>query len=342
MNNLNAISNLGIAIDTEEPYCQRAKLDTGPFCNYNCSFCYYQGDLHKQTPLLTIVERLRYLVDCGIKEVDLSGGESSLRPDWFELLDHCTKYGMKISTVSNGYKFADLYFLKKSQEHGLNEILFSLHGFDKESHNEIVGHKHGYDRIVAAIRGAKSLGMTVRINCVVTQANHKQLDTDFVDLMLDLQPLEINFLTLNYWGNVKTLDFVPYKTITQYIKQSIDKLTHRIKYINVRYTPYCFMEGYEKYVCNVYQHIHDIYDWNMAVYDCKMPPNEYKQNNLAALYKTAGELRKKSYKKSTECTLCKYFAICDGIENNVNEPVTHVPGMKIYKINFFRQGFYAN
>ena len=271
----NQISTIGIELDTTTPYCTRAKLDTGPLCNYNCWFCYYQGDLDKTTPLDVILKRVDYLVECGIEEADLSGGESSLHPKWFDILDYCKSKGLKISTLSNGYKFADMDFLIKSKEHGLEEILFSVHGFDKESHNTIVGHRHGFDKIVQAIRNATELGLRVRVNCVVTQENYKNLSTDFVQLMLDLKPMQVNFLTLNFWGNIKSLKLVPYSDVTDAIKRSIDQLKVSIKYLNVRYTPYCYMTGYEQYVCNTYQHIYDLYDWNMAVYNEDMAPHIY-------------------------------------------------------------------
>lgn len=342
MANLNIASIKALEMDLDEPYCVRAKLDTGPLCNYNCSFCYYQGDLHKRTSLETIIKRLDYLVACGIKEVDLSGGESSLLPQWFELLDICKSHGLKISTLSNGYKFADKEFIQKSKEHGLEEILFSVHGFDKESHDKIVDHDRAYERIIQAIKNAKELDIVVRINCVVTLDNYKNLSTDFVKLMLELDPLEVNFLTLNYWGNVEELDFVPYKAVTDSIKEAIDLLKDKITYINVRYTPYCYMEGYEKYVCNVYQHIYDVYDWNMAVYNQDLDPEEYKKDNLTALYNAAARGRVASYKKPIDCSFCKYFYICDGMEKKVDDPVKPIEGSKIKNVNFFRKGFYAN
>lgn len=342
MVNFNLVSTKNLEIDYDEPYCTRAKLDTGPLCNYNCSFCYYQGDLHKKTSLEVIAKRLQYIVDCGITEVDLSGGESSLHPQWFELLDMCKSHNLKISTLSNGYKFADMEFLKQSKEHGLEEILFSIHGFDSESHDKIVDHKYAFNKIIKAANNAKELGMVVRVNCVVTKDNYMNLSSDFVPLMLSLGPLEVNFLTLNYWGNVTELETIPYKIVTDKIKEAIDGLKDNIEYINVRYTPYCYMQGYEKYVCNTYQHIYDLYDWNMAVYNQNLTPEEYKQDNLKELYAAAERGRIKTYKKTIDCTLCKYFFICDGMEKKINDPVVPVDGSMIKNVNFFRKGFYEN
>ena len=102
------------------------------------------------------------------------------------------------------------------------------------------------------------------------------------------------------------------------------------------------MEGYEKYVCNVYQHIYDLYDWNMAVYNQNLPPEQYKEDPLQELYNAAKRGRVSSYKKSIDCTLCKYFYICDGMENALKDPVMPIDGSKIKNINFFRKGFYED
>ena len=79
-------------IFSDKPINNRAKLDTGTQCNYRCDFCYYFDKLDQVTPFETIKNRIDYLIDCGISEVDLSGGESSYHPDWFKILDYCNKH----------------------------------------------------------------------------------------------------------------------------------------------------------------------------------------------------------------------------------------------------------
>ena len=39
------LSVLGLDIDLNN-ICKRAKVDIGTFCNYNCYFCYYKGNLN--------------------------------------------------------------------------------------------------------------------------------------------------------------------------------------------------------------------------------------------------------------------------------------------------------
>lgn len=327
--------------DFDEPICQRAKLDTGTHCNYKCDFCYYKTQLNEVTEFDVIKKRIDYLVECGIKEADLSGGESSIHKQWFDILDYCKSKGLKVSTLSNGYKFANKEFLRKSKEHGLEEILFSVHGYNKENHNDLVGHKKGFDNIVQAIKNAHELGILVRINCTVTHKNYKNLPFEFVNLIRELKPFELNFLTLNYWKDAQKQMCIDYNEVTPFIKKTIDLLKDEVKIINVRYTPYCFMKGYEKYVCNYYQHIYDIFDWNIAVYDQKIDPKKYRENNLKSLYESASKNRNNTYYKKEECLKCKYFYICDGVEKKIKDvKLNPEPGEQIKQVNFYRKGWY--
>ena len=341
----NEASTAKLEVDITEPFCNRGKLDTGTHCNYKCSFCYYIDQLNVRTPYETIIERVDYLVDCGITEVDLSGGESSIHKDWFKILDYCKSKGLKISTLSNGYKFADYDFIEKSKEHGLEEILFSLHGYDEDSHNKMVGSKHGFTNIIEAIRNAHSLDMLVRVNCTVQKENYKELSTKFVELMKQLKPFEVNFITLNYWDDADRNETIDYNHITPEIHKAIDQLKDDIEIINVRYTPYCFMKGYEEYVCNYYQHIYDVYDWNIAVYDQRLEPEMYKGNELEYLYESAKQNRLLSYYKKKECLGCKHYFICDGIENQIKEielhPETVESEDRITDVNEYRKDYYG-
>ena len=330
-----------LEIDRDEPYCNRAKLDTGTHCNYRCSFCYYKSQLNEITSFEEIKKRIDYLVECGITEVDLSGGESSIHSNWFDILAYCKAKKLKISCLSNGYKFANIDFMQKSKDAGLTEILFSVHGYDEASHNELVANKHGFSKITQAIENAHSVGIVVRINCTVTHSNYAHLPTSFVELVKRLKPLEVNFLTLNYWNDASQQKALSYATVTPYIQRAIDGLKDVVKYINVRYTPYCFMEGYEQYVCNYYQHIYDIYDWNIAVYNRTIDPATYRDDPLSAMFESAKQQRNRSYYKKKECMSCKHFFLCDGVENQIRDVELHPsPGDKIVNVNFYRRGYY--
>jgi MoaA/NifB/PqqE/SkfB family radical SAM enzyme len=338
----NDYSTLRLEKDYETPRCNRARLDTGTFCNYDCEFCYYQGDLDKVTSFDIIKKRIDVLYKYGIDEVDLSGGESSVHKQWFDILDYCNSRFSNISTLSNGWAFAREDFLIKSKEHGLKEILFSVHGYDEQSHDDIVRRKGAWKRIQKAIMLAHEHNIIVRINCTVYQRNYEGLTT-YHNIIKKLKPLEVNFLTLNYWTNNRHADPIDYINVTNNIKVCIDNIKNHVKYINVRYTPYCYMQGYEQYVCNQFQHIYDRFDWNKEVYDYNIDTTKsYTYEEKVDLgFLAAQTCRRKDYKKPPACLKCKYFFICDGIENEVtNTTVLPVKGEKITDINHYRRNFY--
>ena len=328
--------------DYDTPRCNRAKLDTGTFCNYDCEFCYYQGLLDVVTNFDEIKRRIDILESYGIAEVDLSGGESSVHKQWFEILDYCNERFDSISTLSNGWAFSREKFMIKSKEHGLKEILFSVHGYDEKSHDEIVRRPGAWKKIHKAIELAHKHDITVRINCTVYQRNCEGLKS-YHEILKKLNPLEINFLTLNYWVNNQYAEPINYKQVTDNIKICIDNVKEFIKYINVRYTPYCYMEGYERYVCNQFQHIYDKFDWNVEIYDMDIDvTRQYTQDQkIDMAYTTAGARREKDYKKSEACRKCKHLYICDGVEKQVSDfDFKPEGGEKIRDVNHYRKEFY--
>ena len=339
---VNKYSNNLISRDYNTPRCDRAKLDTGTFCNYDCEFCYYQGLLHLKTNFEEIKNRIDKIYNYGISEIDLSGGESSVHNNWFDILDYCNARFKNISTLTNGWAFAKEEFLIKSKQHGLTEILFSLHGFDQQSHDTIVRRKGAWNKILKAIQLAHKHDIVVRINCTVYQRNHEGLK-NYHNIIKQVKPLEVNFLTLNYWVNNQFAEPINYEQVTTSVKSCIDKIKHMVKYINVRYTPYCYMEGYEKYVCNQYQHIYDKYDWNLEIYNLNVDTtrkySDHEKIDMA--HNTAAKRRTEDYTKSPKCLTCKHLYICDGVENQVNNFIYKPqPGKKIKHINHYRKQFY--
>lgn len=340
--NCNHYSTLLLSKDYETTSCTRAKLDTGTFCNYDCEFCYYQGLLHIKTDYETIKRRIDTIQQYGIDQIDLSGGESSVHKDWFDILRYCKDKFTNISTLSNGWAFSKEKFMIDSKQAGLNEILFSVHGYDEKSHDAIVRRKGAWKRMMRAIELAHSNDIVVRVNCTLYQKNLPGFDT-YHNVLKKISPHEVNFLTLNYWTNNCHADPIDYKLATDKLKKCIDNIKDHVKFINVRYTPYCYMVGYEKYVCNNFQHIYDIYDWNKEIYNYDIDTSiKYThEQKIDMAYAAAAKIRNTDYYKPVECMKCKYFNICDGPEKQVKQfKCNPVPGEKIVDVNHYRHGFY--
>lgn len=341
--NIQELSCIGIKPNLEVQYCQRARLYTGPLCNYKCVFCYCKNHLKDTKSLEQILKEVDYYYDYGIRELDLSGGEPSIRKDFFEILDYCISKGITPSCLSNGFKFADLEFCKETQRHGLNEVLFSLHGSNEELHDSIVQHKGAFKRIIRAIKNTKALGYRVRVNCTVTELNYKTLYDEFPKLVNSLDVFEVNLILVNNWEDNEGGKIVDLETLTNAINASISKF--KTKLVNVRYTPFCYLVEHLENCTNYAQIAYDIYDWDIASYTI-LPEELHKYTNIKN-YKIRNSLdcakknRKSNFTKTSECKECKFFYICDGIKKGCNAKVKPVKGTKITDPIFFRKDFFS-
>lgn len=334
MNNLQEISTSVKVPNVPDLFCKRAKLDLGTYCNYKCDFCYYKSKLHLKTPLQVILNRFETLYNLGCRDFDLSGGEPTIHPDFLKIIKIIKEKNCKVSTLTNGSTFNNIEFLKKAQDAGLDEILFSLHSIGG-IHNSLVQGNNAYDKILKSIVNAKSLNILVRINSIVTDYNLQYINKEFTDIIEFIKPYEVNFLPLNYFSDAKRLEYgLDYEKASNVFKEFINhfkdfevssKLGVSKMRINIRYYPFCYMEGFDKYIKGYYQHIFEKFDWNLAFY-------EYKESTFENLKEQAKINRIKNYKKTENCLKCKYFFICDGIEFKNKSKEKPVLGEKIKEI----------
>jgi len=329
---MNRLSVGQIEIDYSRPINNRAKLDTGKLCNYKCEFCYYKKHLTERDDLKVITDRVDYLLSYGIEEIDLSGGESSVEPNWFKILEYCSGKFKRISCLSHGGKFSNFDFAQRSYDLGLREILFSLHGTSPDIHDLIVGKSGAFDNLMKAISNAKKLGIEIRLNTTIYDLNYDNINTA---LIKSINPSQINFIALNYWRDNSDFKIIDYPVVCNFVKKYIDELRDSTE-VNARYFPYCYMDGYEHYIKNHYHHIYDMKDWNKAVYsetlDTSIPYTH--EQKVDQCFAEAERIRLQSCFKTQSCTKCKYFFVCDGIENQLKDHVSPNPidGEKIKKI----------
>ncbi len=313
---------------TEEtnPLCKRAKLDTGTLCNLKCSFCYYQDRLDQMDSLTQIKLRVDYIKGYSlIKEIELSGGESSIHPDWFRILDYCNDHFEHISTLSHGQKFSNLDFLLESKQHGLKEILFSMHGTG-QYHDDIVGKPGAYEKLFKAIENSLANGVITRINCTVTTSNKDCIDKKFLQVIhhfITLGLKQVNFIFHNYWDANTNSEPIRYEDLSPPVLNTIKNIKEWYPDfdIRIRYLPFCFAGEYTDLVYGQFQHVFDTTDWNKEIYNSTLNRDSSKQytwlESLNLGWEAAKNSRKYSYYKPKECFNCKWFKECDGIEKQL-------------------------
>lgn len=284
---------------------------------------------------------MSFLKQYGIKDIEFTGGEPTLNPHFLYYVESASKKFRHVACISNGWKLADYDQMRYAKEAGLNEILFSLHGYDQETHESITERDTSFHRILAAIHNAKQLGIIVRINTTVCSLNVKTL-SKHIDLINKIEPTGINFLPVNYWSDNNThRETASYEEISNCIKECIDLLSEKIEFINVRYIPFCYMKGYESYVSDWGQRQYDLWDWNNTVGEHFLTEEEKEGiiKNTDRKYAELYKMRRHSYYKKKECMDCALNPICDGLEKQVEANVYPYQGDVITNPLNFRKDY---
>lgn len=251
------------------PLSQRGDIRLGYRCNARCGFCYYQdlldNPVDKEPKSEDLRAQLRALREAGATEVEFTGGEPTIRPDFPELIAYAKELGfINVSVITNGLRLASPQYAEKLVRAGLNDFLFSIHGPDADVHDRMTALPGSFARIIQAVRNVQRLGARCRATATVTGLNHRHVDALF-ELFLELEVECIHLAVFSPVASATGTDpalFVSYTDAATSIKQAIDRHRSRLPLLSVKYIPFCFMTGYEQYVMNLYQQNFDPDDWN--------------------------------------------------------------------------------
>lgn len=152
-------------------------------CNLRCIHCYQNAG--KPLPNeLTLEEKLRVvkeLDEAGVPAIALSGGEPTIHPDFWDVLNEMNRRGFYSAVATNGLMFANMEFAEKAKKAGLRYVEISIDAADPEVHDKFRGVPGAWAKAVQGLRNAVKLGFSVALAFTVTKTN-----VDQVDKVLDL------------------------------------------------------------------------------------------------------------------------------------------------------------
>ena len=97
----------------------------------------------------------------------------------------------------------------------------------------------------------------------ITARNHTYIDADPGNARrLNVECVHLAVFSPVAQAMSRTAWFVRYADAAESIKRAIDTHRQHLPLLSVKYIPFCFMRGYEKYVMNLYQQSFDPDDWN--------------------------------------------------------------------------------
>jgi MoaA/NifB/PqqE/SkfB family radical SAM enzyme len=345
---------------------KRVEIYTGFGCNLRCAFCYYIEHLSdEKIPIERLKTELLLARKYGALDVDFTGGEPTIRNDLPELVSFAKNLGFRdVCIITNGLMLANQRYCEELVKCGLNDVLFSVHGLN-EIHDQLTRVPKSFRRITQAIENVKSAGVKFRTNTTVVKHNFEQIP-EMSTFFLKLKPTAVNFIMFNPWyasGSQKEEVTSRYSELAPFLKKGIEMLSPEIEKVTVRYIPFCFMEGYEQYVCNFPHRRYDTDEWSHStrlrieseflwgsllyrMVRYRVPPRRFSGVDDLVDHVVVAQVQRSLHVKAKECATCKYDKICDGVKKGYAQlfgldEISPVKGKRIRNPMYFR-GPYLN
>ena len=206
------------------------RLSISDICNFKCGYCLpdgYKIDKSDNRTFINIDEIRRLakaLSELGVSKIRLTGGEPTIRKDFFEIVKIIKKNsGIKKTVITtNGYKLDKI--ANDIKNSGLDGVNISIDSLDPKTFKKITGH----DRLEEILRGIKNLQKlnfrNIKINAVLLKGiNDSEKDFDSWAEFIKNNEIDFRYIELMQTGD--NLDYfnkyhVPSKKFVDYLNNN--------------------------------------------------------------------------------------------------------------------------
>lgn len=171
-------------------------------CNLRCRWCYAQSTKYLKEDDLDIslaYQLINIFSELNIRHIVLIGGEPTIYPHLFEVIDYCHNKNIRCGIVTNGLKCAEIDFVKKLKGHGIHSISLSLKGEDENAFKNITG-VDAFQKVISAVRLCLSEGIKVNVSMVLTEENIES----YIDGLALMREIGVNNFHLSFCYNFNT------------------------------------------------------------------------------------------------------------------------------------------
>ncbi|MDP1852655.1 MAG: radical SAM protein [Candidatus Omnitrophota bacterium] len=275
-------------------------LRLGSACNAGCLFCNVPPESYALKELSTKQAKLEIgrltALDKELRlELDITGGEPTLRKDLSELIKYAHRKGVKIVQVqTNAIRLSDNDYLKKLKYAGLNKLFISLHSSVPGIHDKLVGLEGAFDMAIAGIRNSLELNIDVTLNPVITTQNYKELP-EYIKFVHNKFPqiknISLSVIQPRERALINKYLIPSYGIISPYIKKAVELAK---KCDLMIFNPYCGVPlcigGWHKYLSQCVEYTENTLRFNS------------RENNL-----NLGKI------KGPNCVKCNLYNFCNGV-----------------------------
>lgn len=154
-------------------------------CNEECLHCYNPGASHDHSKKGRRGTRelrpdewkqmLSDLKDIGVFRLSLTGGETLVKTDLFEILSEAKSLGFSVSLLTNGILIDD-EIADKIAQLWLNRVELSLYSIDPVKHDYVTAVKGSHELTIAAVKRLRDRNVPVMLKMVLTKNNLNDID----------------------------------------------------------------------------------------------------------------------------------------------------------------------
>lgn len=237
----------------------KAYMVLGYACNQKCLCCPCEKNqkLNSIKDLQELKEEVENMVEKGITDVTISGGEPTIYPNFFEIIKYIIEKNINIHILSNGEKFAEYDFANKFVDiaKGNNvTVTTTFHSYLAKEH-ELQNRKKGsFERSIKGLKFLDDNGIQISLKHCITRYNYKDLK-NLIQLFLDKfsKNAEIQIWGIDYCGVDKENAnnyFVGFEEIKPYIEEALDYFENanikknRKQVITLNNVPLCMCDCY--------------------------------------------------------------------------------------------------
>jgi len=249
-------------------------------CNNSCVFCYTANYTFEPTTRQVYYEIMKAR-ESGLKWINFTGGEPTLRPDFFEILDYAKRLDFEVIYLkTHGRRFSDMNFARRI----VGKVTFahiSVHGPNAEIHDRVTRTPGSFDEVMRGIENLVALGVPVVGMTVINRINYKTL-ADTVRVLHEMGVCSHSFAypyPSGYALDLFEISFPLHEECKQYVWEAMDLLDQLDKHSQFDNIPLCHLTGHEKFANHM---------WFKAL------PND-------------------GHEWGPECGKCIYRPICNGI-----------------------------
>lgn len=197
----------GLCYDHRQHTCT-ALIEITDRCNLKCEFCFANSGGNNDPDLDTIKYYYKRILESGgVCNIQLSGGEPTLRDDLPEIIKIGHDMGFEfIQLNTNGLRLKDLGFVKELKNAGLNSVFLQFDGLENSIYSALRGEKILEDKL-KAIENLKKMDIGTVLVCTIVPGVNDSSLYDILKFGTKHIPTirGVHFQPVSYFGRIPNI-----------------------------------------------------------------------------------------------------------------------------------------